>query len=254
VFPERRLVALYGTPGVPPLGLLGEQDLAASITRVKELAASYQPFSEVPVQPAFEMITTIASAAPGPEGTYSQPVKRDRLEEWVKGAGEAGVYVVLDLQTGFEDFLTQAKRYEDLLSLPHVGLALDPEWRLRPGQKHKRDIGQVTAAEVNSTSAWLADLVARKGLPEKVFILHQFRLTMIEQREDVVDREGLAFILHADGHGRREQKENTWMWLKKGLPEHIRMGWKNFIDEDKPTYTPEETYAVDPRPWFVSYQ
>ena len=40
------------------------------------------------------------------------------------------MYVVLDLQPGRTDFLTQAKRYEPLLALPHVGLALDPEWRL----------------------------------------------------------------------------------------------------------------------------
>lgn len=247
-------MALYGTPGVPGLGVLGEQDLQASIDRVKDLAASYQPFSEEPVQPAFEMITTMATADPGPQGAYSRPVDRKRLEEWVTGAGEAGVHVVLDLQTGFEDFLTQAKRIEDLLVLPHVGLALDPEWRLREGQKHMRDIGQVTAAEVNDTSAWLADLVARESLPEKVFMLHQFRLTMIEQREQIVDREGLAFVLHADGHGHPELKFNTWKWLLKELPEHFSMGWKNFIDEDTPTFTPQETFEVEPKPWFVSYQ
>mgnify|MGYP006981339232 FL=1 len=32
------------------------------------------------------------------------------------------------------------------------------------------------------------------------------------------------------------------------------MAWKNFYDEDTPTFTPEETMAVDPKPWFVSYQ
>ena len=33
------------------------------------------------------------------------------------------------------------------------------------------------------------------------------------------------------------------------------MAWKNFFDEDFPTFTPEQTYRdVNPRPWFVSYQ
>ena len=41
------------------------------------------------------------------------------------------MYVVLDLQPGRSNFLDQAKLYEPLLRLPHVGLALDPEWRLR---------------------------------------------------------------------------------------------------------------------------
>ena len=42
--------------------------------------------------------------------------------------------------------------------------------------------------------------------------------------------------------------------LQQGLPEGIRMAWKNFYDEDTPTFTPEETSAIEPQPWFVSYQ
>ncbi|EZP40918.1 MULTISPECIES: hypothetical protein [Micrococcus] len=254
MFPDRRLVALYGTPGVPQLGLLGEQDLPASIDRAHALAEAYQVHADEPVQPAFEIITTMATADEGPTGDYSRPVRRDRLEEWVAGAGEAGVHVILDLQPGFADFLTQAREFEDLLSEPHVGLALDPEWRLRPGQMHMEDIGQVTAAEVNETSQWLAELVAREELPEKILMLHQFRLTMIEERPDIVDRDGLALVLHADGHGHPALKMNTWEWLLKDLPEHWWMGWKNFLDEDTPMFTPAETMAVEPRPWFVSFQ
>ena len=44
------------------------------------------------------------------------------------------MYVVLDLQPGYTDFLAQAQRYEEFLAQPHVGLALDPEWRLAPGR------------------------------------------------------------------------------------------------------------------------
>ena len=65
-------------------------------------------------------------------------------------AREAGVYVMLDLQPGRTDFLTQAKRYEELLAQPHVGLALDPEWRLGPQQLHLEQIGSVGIDEVNS--------------------------------------------------------------------------------------------------------
>jgi len=35
---------------------------------------------------------------------------------------------------GLHLFLDQAKRYAPLLRMPNVGLALDPEWRLGPGQ------------------------------------------------------------------------------------------------------------------------
>jgi hypothetical protein len=69
--------------------------------------------------------------------------------------------VILDLQPGRTDFLTQAMIYEEFLRLPHVGLALDPEWRLEPNQVHLRQIGSVDAAEINQVGNWLASLVRR---------------------------------------------------------------------------------------------
>jgi len=60
---------------------------------------------------------------------------------------------------GRTDFLTEARRYEDLLREPDVGLALDPEWRLGPDQRHLEQVGTVDASEVNEVSAWLAGIV-----------------------------------------------------------------------------------------------
>ena len=255
VFPGRRMIAAYGTPGVPSLGILGEQGLEETLTRVQEMAADYDDLAEEPIVPAFELITTLASSDPGGDGDYSSELGVEGLREWVDAAGEAGVYVVLDLQPGTTDFLTQAERYEELLTAPHVGLALDAEWRLLPGQKHLAQIGSVTAAEVNEVSTWLADLTAEHSLPQKVLILHQFNLSMISDRQDVdTSRPELAITLHADGHGTHEDKLATWRALQQGLPGGIRMAWKNFIDEDTPMFTPEETYDLEPRPWFVSYQ
>lgn len=255
LFPGRRMVALYGTPGTGSLGILGEQDVEAALARAADLAAEYQPFSDEPVIPAFEIISTVATAAPGPTGDYTTPVEHGRLRAWVEAAGEADTYVMLDLQPGTMDFLTQARALEDLLTLPHVGLALDPEWRLQPGQRHMRQVGQVPAAEVNRVTAWLAELVAEHRLPEKLVILHQFQLRMIPDRQDLVRREGLVLMVHADGHGTPEQKQETWRTLKRDLPAGTRLGWKNFIDEDDPTFTPEQTMtSVTPQPWFISYQ
>jgi hypothetical protein len=254
-FPGRRMIAAYGSPGVPSLGILGEQGLEETLARVQEMAGEYEGLAEEPLVPALEIITTIASSEPGGDGDFSSELAAEGLREWVDAAGEAGVYVVLDLQPGTTDFLTQARRYEELLTAPHVGLALDAEWRLEPGQKHLEQIGSVTAAEINEVSTWLADLTAAHGLPQKVLILHQFSLAMIADRQDVdVSRSELAITLHADGHGTPEDKLGTWNALQRDLPEGIFMAWKNFLDEDTPMFTPEETYALEPRPWFVSYQ
>ncbi|GEO94303.1 hypothetical protein [Kocuria turfanensis] len=255
VFPGRRMVALYGQPGTPALGALGEQGPEESALRAKELAAQYEPFSEEPVVPAFEIIATTASAEPGEDGDYSRESTVEDLRPYVEAAAEHDVYVVLDLQPGHQDFLSQAQQYEELLRLPNVGLALDPEWRLAPGQVHLAQIGSVDAAEINATTAWLADLTARHGLPQKVVLLHQFAESMIPDRHLVdASRPELALVLHADGHGTPELKMGTWERLQQGLPPGIRMAWKNFYDEDTPTFTPEQTFAIEPRPWFVSYQ
>ena len=149
LFPQHMMVALYGTPGTGALGVLGEQGLKASIQRARDTAAPYQGLVDATVVPTFEIITTVASASPGSDGNYSNESDVETLRPWVEAAGQAGVYVVLDLQPGRTDFLTQARLYEPLLQLPHVGLALDPEWRLRPEEVHLTQIGQVGIDEVN---------------------------------------------------------------------------------------------------------
>ncbi|MGP5726254.1 hypothetical protein ACTXOR_10770 [Arthrobacter rhombi] len=255
VFPARRMIALYGTPGTSALGILGEQDVDGAIKLAKKRAKEYQPYSKEKVQPAFEIIATVASSSPGADGNYSSYAPVEQLEPWIKAAEEAGVYVVLDLQPGRNDFLTQTKHYEKLLSYPNVGIAYDPEWRLEPGQQHMKQIGSVDAAELNRTNDWLAALTREKELPQKVVILHQFKLSMISDRSSLdTSHPELAMVLHADGNGTPEMKMATWKNLRTDLPDGIRMAWKNFIDEDSPTFTPEQTFDIDPKPWFVSYQ
>ncbi|WP_226437898.1 sugar phosphate isomerase/epimerase [Rhodococcus yananensis] len=255
LFPDRRFVALYGHPSGPALGAFGEQDTAASIARVRDLAAQYQQFSAEPVLPAFEIIATVASADPGTDGRYTRVTPPDGLRAVIDEAEAAGVYVVLDLQPGHASFPEQARIYEEFLARPNVGLALDPEWRLAPGQRHMVQIGSVDASEVNEVITYLSELVQRNALPQKMLILHQFRTSMITSRELVdTGRPEVAVVLHADGHGSAPQKFDTWNALQQGLPPRVHMAWKNFYDEDSPTFTPAETMAIEPQPVFVSYQ
>ena len=166
------------------------------------------------------------------------------------------MYVVLDLQPGREDFLTQAKQYEELLKLPFVGLALDPEWRLASDQVHLNQVGQVNAAEVNTVVDWLGDLVRDNGLPQKLIIVHQFQSRMIADRETLKQRPELQMVIQMDGQGPIPTKDETYRFLTEGTEDvHWRWGWKNFFDEDSPaTATPEYTMGKQPVPVYVSYQ
>lgn len=253
--PGKRYVALYGSPGAPVLGVLGEQDVAATIARAQEHAAWYQGFTDEPVVPTLEIITTVASGSAGSDGNYSNERAADLARPYVDAAREAGVYVVLDFQPGRTDFLTQVRAYEDLVAQPHVGVALDPEWRLGPDQVHLAQIGSVGVDEVNAVGDYLAGLVRERDLPQKVFLLHQFRTSMITDRArlDTAHPE-LATVVHADGQGGQEAKAATWSTLHRDAPAGLFWGWKNFYDEDAPMLTPEQTWGISPTPDFVSYQ
>ncbi len=255
LFPNRLMVALYGTPGTPGLGVLGEQDLDASIARAKEVAADFEPLTDVPVVPTFEIIATIAQASAGPDGDYSGEIGVEDLRPWIEKAGEEGVYVVLDLQPGRANFLDQAKLYEDLLKYPHVGLALDPEWRLTPTQKPLQQIGQVEADEVNTVLEWLADLTKEEKLPQKLVVLHQFRLSMLQDQDQIdMSRDELQVLIHMDGQGSPDLKDGTWQSVVANAREGMPFGWKNFYDEDDPMLTPEQTMDKEPTPFMISYQ
>jgi hypothetical protein len=254
VFPRRRVVAIYGHPGDDNLGVLGEQPVTAAVRRARRVAAPYRRLTTRRVVPGFELIATVASSEPGPDRDFSLESPLDRLRPWVDAAAAAGLLVVLDLQPGRTDFLTQARRYEELLRQPHVGLALDPEWRLARRQRHLRDIGGVSAEEVNHVGAWLAALTRRHALPQKLFIVHQFRLDMIKKRAWIRTHPELALLFQMDGQGRQRQKLATWRAITRGGPAGAHYGWKNFYDEDSPLRSPAATVALRPSPSFISYQ
>ena len=251
---SRRMVAMYGHPSGPGLGVLGEQSPDEGVERLRSIAEGYDADGSV-VLPTFEIIATIASAGAGDDGDYSAETTRDEIRPWVETAAANDMYVVLDLQPGRTDYLTQAKMYEEFLRLPHVGLALDPEWRLKPHEVHLRQIGTVDAAEINGVVEWLAGIVREEALPQKLLILHQFRLQMITNRHQVETPSELAVLVHMDGQGPLRDKYNTWNLLtRQPDADQFYWGWKNFYDEDIPTANPEQVLIVTPTPVFVSFQ
>ncbi len=251
----RRYIAFYGHPETTALGALGEQTPAQTLERMQPFLEAYTGDGSQAVA-TFEMIASVASAGPTDDGDYSFEWPISTFEGWIEVARDNDAYVILDLQPGRDDFLTQAMFYEDLLKLPFVGLALDPEWRLAPDQVHLQQVGRVEASEVNQVIHWLADLVRDNGLPQKMLIVHQFRPTMIQNRETLEQRPELQLVIQMDGDGTEAQKDSTFTQLKAGAEDAFwSWGWKNFFDEDEPgPPTPESTMAKEPSPVYVSYQ
>ena len=251
IFPAYRVVAYYGTAGNPALGVLGEDTPDRILPRLRRAAKGFAT-KDRKVQLAYELIASVAQASPGADGDYSQMIDMKQIRRYVDAARRQKVLVVLDLQPGRGDFLTQARQLEPFLREPHVGLALDPEWRMPKGKVPGRTIGRVSASEVNEVSAYVAGLVERHDLPEKLFVLHQCRASMLPDVTKIVRRPGLATVQHVDGFGTRSEKDATWARLRR--PKQFHMGYKLFYDEDVRRYGPADVLKFRPVPEYVSYQ
>ena len=248
---DRFLVAYYGTAQTATMGVLGEDDPDGAYARLQEAAAPFaRPDSDVDL--VFELIVTVADPIPGADGDFSHDIPRSEVERYVEASRRLGVRLLLDVQPGRSDFLTVARRWTWALREPHVGLALDPEWRMAAGEKPGEVIGQVDASEVNEVSRWLADLTERRRLPQKLFVLHQFRTDMVTGIEDVEKRRRLAMVQHVDGFGPPGQKIDTYRTVAR--PRTFRMGFKLFYDEDVGLMSAEAVRALRPRVRFVSFQ
>ena len=205
--------------------------------------------------PAFEIIATVATAAAGADGSYSYATPVASLRPWVQAATAAGMYVILDLQPGRANVLAQAKGYRSLLTRPNVGLALDPEWKLQPGQLPLQQIGSVSITEVNSVVTWLAQLTAQYRLPQKLLILHQFKIGEIAGEQGLDTRhDDLAIVVDMDGQGAPATKQQTWDAVISAAPPGVTFGWKNFYVKDQPMLSPSQTMARTPNPVMISYQ
>jgi len=113
-------------------------------------------------------------------------------------------------------------------------------------------IGGVGAAEINRTTAWLSGLVVAHDLPEKLFVVHQFRTSMVRHIKRVTSRDGLQLVQHVDGFGTRGQKLDTYRAVAR--PDLFAMGFKLFYDEDVHRMGAKAVHQIRPRVRFVSYQ
>ena len=158
-FPGRGWSRSTDTPGRRRWACSASSPADAAARRARSLADEYAALTRTRVVPAFEIIATVASGSKGPP-------RRRLLLPRARGAADAvgaqlaeraGAYVVLDLQPGRTDFLTQARAYEELLRRPWVGLALDPEWPAAAlTSATSTRSARCRLEEVNEVGAWLA--------------------------------------------------------------------------------------------------
>jgi hypothetical protein len=250
-FPQHRVVAYYGSAGTASLGVLGAASPEVTASRLATVAAGYRSTGTT-VVPAFELIATVADRGPGPDGSYSHMISASSVSEYLKVAREHHMALILDVQPGRANFLPVVQKWASVLAQPDVGLALDAEWRMDPGKIPGHSIGHVSAQEIDTVSAWLADLVRARHLPQKLFVLHQFTKGMITDPAAITPHPELAMVQHLDGFGTRAAKLAKYRSLV--LPKQFTLGFKLFYKQDIAMMRPADVLALKPQPAFVSYE
>src|SRR6476646_153767 len=247
IFPDYRVVAYYGAPQDPQLGELGIGTPAQAGRKLLRQAAPYGRKTR-PVLTAMELISTVAANAPGPDALYRTQQTPAVINRYLHAARKIKALLILDIQPGHADFLSEAQRLAPWLGQPDVGIALDPEWHT-PGAVPGSQIGSVTADEINQVSDYVAKIVRANHLPEKLFLVHQFTDGMIQNKPQVLPRSGLAMAFNVDGFGDRPNKLSKYHAFTaetRGGP--FADGYKLFYHEDTNLMTPDDVMALQPRP------
>ncbi|MBX3207788.1 MAG: hypothetical protein KF764_22265 [Labilithrix sp.] len=255
LFPAYRLAGFCGTPGAPALGRL----LGNLPTKSKQLVSYADKYAQGrKVLPAFELIAVIVMGAPGKDGKWRRRVPDSVVDEYLQAARAAKGLLILNIQPGHSDFVTEVKHFEKYLRQPDVGVALDPEWAMKGKQKPGAVFGQTTGATINEVAAYLSGLVAEGDLPEKALVFHQVNGHVVKDESALVAHPGVAIIKGVDGLGPKASKIKTYNFLVKSMPSYVHAGFKLFFDEDKTNggklMTPEEVMALTPEPEYVMYE
>jgi len=247
IFPGSRVVAFYGAPQSDELGILGIGPPERAARKLRREARRYRRPGR-PVLPAFELIGVIALASPGRDGKYRGRQRRRTIRRFLRVARRHDYLLLLDIQPGRSDFLSEVKALKPFLREPDVGLALDPEWRMRRGQVPGEVIGHVTAGEVNRVTAYVQRLIGRLGLPEKLLVIHQFTPNMLRSKAKLRDRPGIDLVLNSDGFGTAAAKRSKYRQLAPRATSPFHRGFKLFYKEDTGLMKPGQVLKLRPRP------
>jgi hypothetical protein len=252
ILPDKRVVAYYGAPQDDELGILGIGSPERAARRLERQARPYARRRR-PVLPAFELIAAIVTSEAGDGGDHSIRQEPSTVRRYLRAARRHRMLLLLDIQPGYAPFLQEAKALERWLRQPDVGLALDPEWSMKPPLLPAQEIGSTDAATVNEVSRYLSGLVRRYDLPQKLLVVHRFTGDMIQAEHELKRYPGVALVVNVDGFGDQPNKISKYHEFTKDLRRRYN-GFKLFYHEDLNLMKPKQVLRLRPAPDLVVYE
>lgn len=254
LLPECRIVSYYGNPLSKKMGILGEIPVDQMLDRLEAQAEEWRRADPAtPVLPALELVATVASPTPGPDGRYNNRMPDALIEKVIGWAARRGWLVILDVQIGHSTVRAEVERLRPFLERPHVHLALDPEFDMPRGIRPGKRIGTSDGEDVNVASILLSTIAAQGSLPPKLLIVHRFTEPMLMRRERIRLDPRVQIAVVMDGFGTPALKRKVYRVTVTNEPvQHA--GIKLFYKNDKPVMTPAELLKLEPKPLVVIYQ
>ena len=210
------------------------------------------------ILPVVEVIATVVQGSSGRDGKYRVRLTDAQISKYLKAARKHRAVLLLNLQPGRSEFITEAKAFQKWLKEPDVGVALDPEWAMDRGQRPGGVYGHTTGAELDEVSRYLSGLVKQYNLPQKVMVYHQVARSVVRQESGLKQHAGVVAIKSVDGLGHPGPKKNTYRVVTKSTPKFVHAGFKLFFTEDRRhggrLMTPPEVLRLKPKPEYVMYE
>jgi len=252
ILPQFRVVAYYGAPQDDELGILGIGSPRLAARRLERQAKPYARPGR-PVLPAMELIAAIVTSEAGDGGDHSMRQDASTIRRYLRVARAHRMLLLLDIQPGYAPFLQEAKALERWLKEPDVGLALDPEWSMKPPLLPAQEIGSTDAATVNDVSRYLSNIVRRNDLPQKLLVVHRFTGDMIQNEDQLEQNPGVALVVNVDGFGDQPNKISKYREFTRDLHRDFN-GFKLFYHEDLNLMSPKRVLRLRPKPDLVVYE
>lgn len=254
LFQNCQVIAYYGYPEIPQMGIVGEYEPVEVIRRLREQADAYDAVNGFrTVAPAIELIYAVAQGSQTSDGTYLYRMPDELVQQYIQLAEEHDLLLIFDIQMGSSNAEAEVTHLLPYLENPRVHLALDPEFVTTQETPPGQVIGSLEAAEINKAQQMLKQLIEEKNLPNKMLIVHQFIPDMILNKSDIEDVSGVDLVIDQDGFGASQDKiANYDRYVRQDGAEHG--GFKLFYKQDFDLMTPEQVVALEPQPDFVMYQ
>ena len=209
--------------------------------------------------PVFELIAVVVQGYPGPEKKYRRRVDSAVIEQYLSLARASKGMLLLNIQPGQSDFMTEVKALEKYLHEPEVGpRARSGVGDAAPSSSPGAPSDRPTARRSPAVAQFLSSIVEADKLPEKALVFHQVNNWVLKDEPALNPMPGVVIIKSVDGLGKVGSKIKTYDYLTQSMVAGVHAGFKLFFDEDTRNgsrlMSPKEVLALTPRPEYVMYE